>query len=305
MSAVASAFIGGVVQDRENERADDRARDARPNFPTLIEPGVRRQINRTSDTSVSPFEGRRVARFTGDQNTAFGMTPGLVDTLSSQQGTVGAGFNRFASGDMIGQNPFLQQAIEGMRETAFRDLTRNQLPQIRNNAIMQGDLGGSRQGVAEGLAIADLNRDLLNREGSLRSQQVNFDQGNMLNALINQGQILSNQTAPQDLLFQTGALQQAQDQAVLDANRQEFEESQNLQFNRDAELLRILLGAPASTPQIPPTTSPLAAALGTGLAASQIFGGQQAAPTINIGGLGASDTNNPSTSFYSNPFFYG
>jgi hypothetical protein len=208
------------------------------------------------------------------------MTPALVSALQGAAGTAGSGFQTFGGGGMVGNNPYLDQAIAGMREEANRDFERTQLPNIRNNAITTGGIGGSRQGIAEGLALSDLNRDLINKEGTMRQDQFNADLTNQLQALINQGNILSGQTAGQELLFGTGAVQQGQNQDVINAEMQKFDEETQGGYNRDLELLRILMGAPSGSQAVPYEQNPLASGLGTGLAMQQLLYGNKQTPEI-------------------------
>lgn len=302
MSGVATAIagVGGAFLAGEaNKDAAQIAADATPQFAEQLQPGINRQLGRVEDTNVASFAGPRVADFTGQQQAGLGMTDALAASLGAQAGTAGAGFQQFAGGANVGNNPFLEDAIAGTRESAFRDLSRNQLPAIRNNAIGAGGIGGSRQGIAEGLALSDLNRDLANQEGMMRQQQFNQDQTNQLQALIQQSNILSGQTAGQDLRLRTGALQQGQDQANIDASREQFNEQNIDQFNRDQELLRILTGGPAGTPPIPQQTNPAAAGLGTALAFSQLFPGQTSQPIPNPAATGTPGFNPAST----NPAF--
>lgn len=165
-----------------------------------------------------------------------------------------------------------------MQQSGNQNLQRNQLPAIRNTAVASGGLGGSRQGIAEGLAISDLNQTLVNQEAQLRSGQFNQDQQNQLQALTNQQQILGGQGLGQQALLSSGALQQGQQQAEMTAEQQLFNEQQTQQFDRDQQLLQILMGSPTATTQPTPQANPLVAGLGAALTTSQLFPGQPQAP---------------------------
>lgn len=245
-----------------------------PQFNPLTAEAIERQLDRTADTTVASFEGDRVADFTPMQLKALQDAGITAEQLGGFAGTAGRGFETIAGGERIGQNPFLDQALAATREQSLRDLTRNQLPTIRNTAVAGGGIGGSRQGIAEGLALSDMNRDLIAADVQARANQVNLDQANQLQALINQGNILSGQTAPLDLLMRSGGVEQAQNQAEIGAERERFNEQNIDQFNRDKELLQILLqGSPSSVPQMMPETDPFAMGTGLGLTAASIFGG--------------------------------
>jgi len=294
MTGVATAIVvGSAITADSNQDAAEAASEARPQFPTIIEPGLQRQLNRVSGTGRDVFRQNRTAGFTPFQTQAFDQTGQVVTNLDNQAAQAAGGFGMFTDPNSIGANPFLESAIQAMRESANRDFQRNQVPAIRNNAVAGGGLGGSRQGIAEGLAMSDLNQDLINRESTLRSNQVNVDTNNMLNALINQGQILSGQTRGTDLLQRTGALQQDQRQREIQGSMDRFNEEQDLQFQRDQELLRILMGAPASVQPIPNQSNPLVGGLGAGLTVSQLFPQTQPATTAATGtpGFNPASTN--------------
>jgi hypothetical protein len=62
------------------------------------------------------------------------------------------------SGNVV--NPFLQQQSQAMIGDLTRNLQTNVLPSIRSDAMNSGQFGGSRQGIAEGLAMSRMNQDL-------------------------------------------------------------------------------------------------------------------------------------------------
>jgi hypothetical protein len=83
------------------------------------------------------------------------------------------------------QNPFLQGQIQQGQRLINRNLQENIMPTIGSGAAQAGQLGGSRQGVAEGIAArgaiesqADLAQNLLGADFE-RQQSQNF-QRNML-----------------------------------------------------------------------------------------------------------------------------
>jgi hypothetical protein len=272
MSFVAAAVVGGaLITGKANKDAAKTAAGATPKFnPLLVDP-IKQQLGRVGDTTRNTFGGDRIANLTPDQLAGLQLTQGLAGDLTQQAGTSAAGFEQFASGANVGNNPHLEQAIAALRETGFRDLSRNQLPAIRNNAVASGGLGGSRQGIAEGLALSDLNRDLTNTEARMRQGQFNQDLTQQLQALIQQGAILGNQTRPQDTLLRAGGIQQSQDQAEIGGAIAGFNEAETAQFDRDQALLALLLGTPQSQPVIPGQTNPLVAGLGAGITTQQLL----------------------------------
>lgn len=118
---------------------------------------------------------------------------GGVQAQGTQAQAVGAGLNAYAKGNMVqapSQNgidlaPTFQNLLGGgdtsklmgslqagnalagaqfnqNQQSLTDNLQRNIMPGIRSNAVLAGQYGGSRQGVAEGLAMSDLTKQLNN-----------------------------------------------------------------------------------------------------------------------------------------------
>ena len=60
----------------------------------------------------------------------------------------------------IPNNPYLDQQAGAITNMLTRNVNENVMPGIRSSAIAGGQYGGSRQGIAEGLATSRLNQDL-------------------------------------------------------------------------------------------------------------------------------------------------
>lgn len=65
------------------------------------------------------------------------------------------------------KNPYLDQMAAGITQQATRNLNENILPGVRSNSIASGGFGGSRQGIAEGLAMGRTNDALTNSLANL------------------------------------------------------------------------------------------------------------------------------------------
>jgi hypothetical protein len=78
-------------------------------------------------------------------------------------GGVGVNWQDAATKAMSGQvdNPYLTQMAKGGADVATENYLRNVAPANRAGARMSGMYGGSRQGIAEGLAQSDLNNQIL------------------------------------------------------------------------------------------------------------------------------------------------
>ncbi len=73
------------------------------------------------------------------------------------------------------QNPYMQQMGQDITRQVTNNLQRNILPNIGRGAVAAGGYGGSRQGIAEGLAIGETNNNLAGQLANLYGNQFNTD----------------------------------------------------------------------------------------------------------------------------------
>ena len=152
---------------------------------------------------------------------------GLQNALGATQSAVSAPLNVGAY-----MNPYQQQVID----TTQADIERQRQMAINNMgaaAERANAFGGSRQGVAEGVTNAEYGRVAANTLAPLRMQGYNtamsnaltdrsqrLNAANQLGGLANQA-FTTGRTLNQDIM-QQGLLQQALQQSLIDAARQDF-----------------------------------------------------------------------------------
>jgi hypothetical protein len=73
------------------------------------------------------------------------------------------------------QNPYMQGMADDITRRTNENLTRNVLPAIGRGAVAAGGYGGSRQGIAEGLAMAGSQDSLSGNLANLMGGQFNTD----------------------------------------------------------------------------------------------------------------------------------
>ncbi len=133
-----------------------------------------------SSSSQEVFQGDLFARLFGDaSNIAGGIdTSGLTDA-ANQLFTSGSGFlgdlqglsagtdvsGEFLSGVISGEGGFVDENIAALGEDLGQFFNEELLPGITSEAVGGGQLGGGRQGVAQGKAIESVGREF--RRGSL------------------------------------------------------------------------------------------------------------------------------------------
>jgi len=146
-------------------------------------------------------------------------------------------------------NPYTEQAIAATLRPVQQQFSEQVLPQIRGQAISSGGYGGSRQGVAEGLATRSLNQQMLDTTAQMQNQAWQFGQQQALaaqNQSLQAAGMLPQIAAQQFGLqqqgvqagIQAGNLQQAAQQAALDAQKAQWD------FNRQlpADILQQYMG---------------------------------------------------------------
>lgn len=104
----------------------------------------------------------------GSGGTMYGRDPmptaAAVPQVTSDQG-YGDAMSQILSGTP--NNPYLSQIAGDIANTTTQNFQRNVLPSIRSGAALAGGYGGSRQGIAEGLAMSDLNNQILQANNQL------------------------------------------------------------------------------------------------------------------------------------------
>jgi hypothetical protein len=93
-------------------------------------------------------------------------------------------------------SPYLSAQIGGLQGQFQQNLQRNTLPAIRSSAIMAGGYGGSKQGIAEGIAAGDAATGFQNAATGLLANDYEAQQGRDLSKYTaDQGFLLGNRSA--------------------------------------------------------------------------------------------------------------
>ena len=91
-------------------------------------------------------------------------------------------------------NPYLQDQANAITSQANQNLMNYQLPSINSGAIAAGGFGGSRQGVAQGLAIGQTNQGISNSLAGLYGNAYEGDQNRSTQQAMQNAQIASSQS---------------------------------------------------------------------------------------------------------------
>lgn len=90
-------------------------------------------------------------------------------------------------------NPYIQDQANAITQQYNNNLQNNILPSINSGAMMAGGFGGSRQGVAQGLAIGQSQQGLGNSLANLYGNAYEGDQNRNLQSSLQAAQLASNQ----------------------------------------------------------------------------------------------------------------
>ncbi len=185
----------------------------------------------------------RLARSQSGDNTFAGFDPLQIQGQESAlqagqnlnpliQGAQSA--NQFLLGDVLNpdSNPFLRASADSATRGIFQDLNQNVLPGIGSEAGATGNVGSSRQGIAQGLAA----QGALQTSGDVRGDIFSRAYGQGLNALT-QGLNLAPQTANLGLF-------NSQLQQDVGGQRRGLEQQRLLNPFQNAQRFQELLGAP-------------------------------------------------------------
>lgn len=177
------------------------------------------------------YTGERVAALTPQQQAAQAMMQNFAGGAGSDFANSALLANqRLLSPDMLDPSrvPGLQASKDANALALTRQLTEQQLPAIRSGALLDNSYGGSRQGIAEGLATGRTNEAIANANAGMDMQAYSQGLQAMQGALGLAPSTMNVGTAPAQLVGQVGQQNQAQQQAELDAQQEQFREEQSV-----------------------------------------------------------------------------
>ena len=133
-----------------------------------------------SEQSIA-FEDIFARLFGGAEGAAGGLDPSLLTESANQLFTSGAGFMNQIGGDagtdylenrLSADNPVLQDQIDLLGEDIGQFFNEELLPGITSQAVAGGQLGGGRQGVAQGRAINEASAQFRRGATALRAGDI-------------------------------------------------------------------------------------------------------------------------------------
>lgn len=224
----------------KTEKSSNTSLRANPEY----ERDIRATIDRANDAfNQSPvkYDGSLVAGFNDTQNQAH-------QNLLGQAGGLNAGANELrelgtatARGDFLDFNSSpIGEYTQQLSDIQRRNFDENQARNLDLNAIQSGAYGGSRHGLAEGVAERGFQEALTSQQAQIALQNYLQERGYQQNAgqLLGQANALS--LAPGQLQASIGEQQQRQSQQELLGDYQLFNDDNQRRWNRTINYSNIL-----------------------------------------------------------------
>lgn len=196
------------------------------------------------------YQGDTVQGFTNPQTQGQQMVLGAT---GAQQNLANAGANQggFWAGEDV-WNPASNPALQGAVDAAVRPITENfqekVMPGIRSEGIAAGQqFGGSRRGVAEGIAAREYGRAVGDTASKVVNQNYQTNVDAQMKALGMIPQLQGAQLAPGLTTSGVGDVQQQQGQKELDADVAGFNYDQMAPFLQSKEIMSLLQGLPGGS----------------------------------------------------------
>ena len=152
-----------------------------------------------------------------DTQQSWNMGRQAAGTLGSLAATGVQNYNFLSRAADVANNPYVQGMMQNNRAAAQRSLTEDFLPALGNQAQAAGGMGGSRQGVAQGMATDRVAKSMLEANNSLAMGAYSQGLGAQQNALSGLGALQTAQLAPSLAYGAIGQSREGYQQAAQDA----------------------------------------------------------------------------------------
>ena len=167
------------------------------------------------------YPGQTVAQPTQATTQAQQMQADYARGQAQQTAGAGGAYSQYVLGGGLlspSSNPWLQQAAAGAVQPAYQQLQQNVLPGIRNQFQGGGQMGGSRDALAQGTAIGLTNQGAMNTVAQMYNTAYGQGLTATNQALLALPQTIAAGAQPAQLLSAVGQQQQQQQQQNINAD---------------------------------------------------------------------------------------
>lgn len=187
-------------------------------------------------------------------------------------------------------NPALQQTIDAAVRPIQENLTSSTLPAIRSEAALKGQYGGSRQGVAEGIASRAASQAIGDTGAKVATEGYKSGLDAMYRALGLAPQTSDMQLSPAVTLSGVGDVRQGQQQRLIDEGVYRSMYGQQLPLMMAQELAALAQGIPGGGGSVTAPAAqgnPLTGAIGGGTLGAALFPAAAGPAGLAGAGIGA------------------
>jgi len=236
-------------------------------------PGAYQLYSQQATNVPSYFPGQTYAGFdpgqlrSQEEALAYANSPEMQGMLSNAQRASSFGMNSVFNPE---SNPVLQRYVESATRPLNQAYNEQIIPGIQDQAVGTGGLGGSRQGVAEGLASRSLMDATSDISSGIYNNAYNTGMEAQQRALAMAPQTMGLGMMPSNIFGQVGDVRQGLSQQGINENMARYDYNQNAGFDRYSQYLNTLQGTPwggsSVTGADPNASSGLAQGMGGALA---------------------------------------
>ena len=164
----------------------------------------------------------------------------------------------------VANNPYVQNMMAANQFNVQQNLSENILPRLGSGAVAAGQYGGSRQGIAEGLAARDSQQALATANAQTMMDAYTKGLGAQQGALAMAPQTMGMGLMPMDIMGQVGQYNTGIDEQALGADMERWNYNQNLPWENLNRYSSIVSQAPWGSTSTAEGggSSPIAGALG-------------------------------------------
>jgi len=227
-------------------------------------------------------------------STVAGVNPTLqsgLDAGTAAAGTAGevATMGQDALGQLVSgadplNNPFFSSTLEALLRPATQTFTEDVLPGITGGAVQAGQVGSSRQGVAQGLATDRFTQNILDTSNTFGTNAYQAGLDSLGRAILAAPAIQQMGLVPANTLLSLGGVERGIEQEGINAAIDRFNYEQASPYNAlsyYAGLVGNPLGQSSTTVGPDTSPSPLVGAAGGAAAGAGLASGLVSAGAIN------------------------
>lgn len=195
------------------------------------------------------YQGSAVAGFDPNQVAGQEQALGAAGTIGNMASSgAGALTDWFSPGALdVQNNPNVRSSIDSATRPIYENLTQTALPAVRSSSAQTGNFGGSRQGIAEGLAMQGASNAAGDVSSRISSDAYNTNVKAQLSALGLLPQTQQAQLAEATTTSGVGDVRQQQQQRLLDETVGNFNYDQYAPFLQSKEIMSLLSGLPGGS----------------------------------------------------------